>query len=148
MKKILFFVSFAMLVLCLPIIAFSQIGTPRYSWDESFHYHTFSRDSCSSTDSNLVQYTPAHNEYYRGFYVIGNGSAGTPTYRLCTLGSETTSLDSTVATIRGVSGVWISQRSYPKTTLVAGTVYRIQFIEDATKRAMLNQVIVLITSDR
>lgn len=139
------------LLLCLVLMpnnsALSQAGTPLYSWGEGYHYHTFDRDSCSATDSNLVMYTPAHLEYYRGFYVLTSSNTGTPTYRFCPRGSEVTAADSTVLATYGIPRIWISQKAYPRVALAPGTVYRIQYI-NAGNTPTLRSVVVLVTSDR
>lgn len=147
MKKSIL-LTFMLLILGVSLLS-AQAGTPSYSWGPGYHYHPFMRDSSSAADSDFVTYTPAHLEIYRGFFVTQK-SGTIATYRFCTLGSETTALDSTVTTATAIGNptVFVSQKSYPRIVLSPGTRYRLQYIPAAANGPQIRQQGAIITSDQ
>lgn len=95
---------------------------------------TFSKDSCSATDSSFFMFTPPITVYSRGFTVL-NKSGDIATFRLVQISAPTTALDSLVTTASaiGQNTRFTSAKAGSKVALTAGTAYRIEFISSNNK---------------
>jgi len=146
MKKFSFLLMF---IVFLFNPAFSQTGY----LDPNAHLVTltFSRDSISDTDSSFGKFTLPFNAYYRGMSVeCDNGGIGT--YKLADMTSQATivtSIDSciTSAVSAGEVSSFCGLRVNPKTALIGGKTYRIEWISTLLEAIIRPQVIIYLTRD-